>query len=108
VLLELDPAETSTPLPSQLRSTFLHQARRTSPNPRELTGLVFARYWTDLDYWRRKEKKRARCAEILVPNLIPSTYINGCYVDTEEKSRECLGFFEDLLTADVRGEIYFK
>src|SRR5689334_20111934 len=40
VLLELDPVETSTPLLSQLRSTFLRQAHRTSPNPRELTGLV--------------------------------------------------------------------
>jgi hypothetical protein len=69
---------------------------------------VFALYWTDPDYWLMKEKKRARCAEILVPNLIPSTYIQGCYVDTEEKSRECLGLFEDLPTADVRGEIYFK
>lgn len=55
-----------------------------------------------------KEKKRARCAEILVPILIPSTYIQGCYVDTEEKSREYLGLFENLPTADVRGEIYFK
>lgn len=69
---------------------------------------VFARYWTDDGYWLMKEKKRARCAEILVPNLIPSTYIKGCYVDTEDKSRDCLRLFEDLPTADVREEIYFK
>jgi hypothetical protein len=85
---------------------------RFYPSPEGLrhldSGLVFAHYWTDPDYWQMKEKKRVRCAEILVPNLIPSTYINGCYVDTEEKSRECLGLFEDLPTADVRREIYFK
>lgn len=88
------------------------EGTRFYPSPEGLrhldSGLVFARYWTDPDYWQMKEKRRARCAEILVPNLIPSTYIKGCYVDTEEKGRECLGFFEDLPTADVRREIYFK
>jgi len=36
-------------LPSQLRSTFLRQARRTSPNPRELTGLVRQRQFVIFD-----------------------------------------------------------
>ena len=40
MLLELDQQRLRQSLLSQLRSTLLRQARRTSPNPRELTGLV--------------------------------------------------------------------
>ena len=66
MLLELDPAETSTPLPSQLRSTFLRQARRASPNPRELTGLVLQLYW-----------RTARLTEvkITVPQVSELTFV---------------------------------
>jgi hypothetical protein len=112
VVVRVSPAVLDIPDAVVSDGNAAAEGTRFYPSPEGLSHLdselVFARYWTDLDYWRRKGKKRARCAEILVPNLIPSTYINGCYVDTEEKSRECLGFFEDLLTADVRGEIYFK
>ena len=69
--------------------------------------LVFATYWTDNNYMRYLEKKRARCAEVLVPNLVSSEYIEGCYVDTQEKRRACLEH-EDLPAVDVRREIFFK
>jgi hypothetical protein len=68
---------------------------------------IFAWSWNDDDYWRKKEKKRARNAEVLVPNLVPSEYIEGCYVDTQEKRRACLEF-EDLPTVVVRKEVYFQ
>ena len=69
--------------------------------------LVFAKYWTDSDYWKYLEKKRARNAEVLVPNLVPSEYIEGCYVDTQQKRRACLTF-KDLPAVDVRREIFFR
>jgi len=69
--------------------------------------LVFAKRWTDSNYMRYLEKKRARCAEILVPNLVPSEYIEGCYVDTQKKRRTCLEY-EDLPAVDIRWEIFFK
>ena len=42
--------------------------------------LVFATWWTDNDPWERMRKKRARCAEVLVPNRVPAEYIMGAYV----------------------------
>ena len=84
---------------------------RFDPSPEGLSNLdsklVFARYWTDSDYWTYVEKKRVRNAEVLVPNLVPSRYIEGCYVDTQEKYRACL-MFRDLPAVDVRKEIFFK
>jgi hypothetical protein len=84
---------------------------RFYPSPGGLVNLdselIFATYWTDPDYMTYLEKKRARNAEVLVPNLISSEYIEGCYVDTEEKRRACLEL-QRLLAVDVRREIFFK
>lgn len=68
---------------------------------------IFAGSWNDDDYWRKKERKRTRNAEVLVPNLVPSEYIEGCYVDTQEKRRVCQEF-KNLAAAVVRKEIYFQ
>ena len=46
--------------------------------------LVFAKYWTDADqiaYWR---KKSAKCAEVLVPDVVESEQVFGIYVSTKE------------------------
>lgn len=84
---------------------------RFYPSPEGLSNLdserIFAWSWNDDDFWRKKEKKRARNAEVLVPILVPSEYIEGCYVDTQEKRRACQEF-DDLPTAVVRREVYFK
>lgn len=84
---------------------------RFYPSPEGLRHLdsirIFARSWNDPDHWVKKEKKRVRNAEVLVPNLVPSEYIEGCYVDTREKRRACLAF-DDLPAVDVRKEIFFK
>ena len=84
---------------------------RFEPSPDGLahldSELIFATYWTDASYMSYLEKKRARNAEVLVPYLVPSEYIVGCYVDTREKRRACLAL-EDLPAVDVRREIFFK
>lgn len=84
---------------------------RFYPSPDGLQRLdsarIFARSWDDPNYWVKKEKKRVRQAEVLVPDLVPSEYIEGCYVDTREKRRACLEF-EDLTAVDVHREIFFK
>ncbi|MGV1008085.1 MAG: DUF4433 domain-containing protein [Dermatophilaceae bacterium] len=41
---------------------------------------VYAEFWTDPDLWTYYEKKRERCAELLVPNVVESTYVIGAYV----------------------------
>jgi len=44
---------------------------------------VFARDWRvpgdKIEYWRRKS---ARCAEVLIPNKLPPTFIAGAYVSS--------------------------
>jgi len=84
---------------------------RFYPSPEGLanldSGLIFAYYWTDPDYMVYLEKKRARNAEVLVPNLVSSEYIQGCYVDTEEKRRACLAL-QNLPVVDVHREVFFK
>lgn len=37
--------------------------------------LVYARFWTDDDYYAQMQKKSIKCAEVLVPYMIPYEYI---------------------------------
>lgn len=37
--------------------------------------LVYARYWTDDDYYAQCRKKSIKCAEVLVPYCIPYDYV---------------------------------
>lgn len=37
--------------------------------------LVYARFWTDEDYYVQMQKKSIKCAEVLVPYVIPYEYI---------------------------------
>jgi ssDNA thymidine ADP-ribosyltransferase, DarT len=46
--------------------------------------LVFATWWTDDDPFRQWEKKRIKCAEVLVPDRIEQAHILGAYVSCEE------------------------
>lgn len=42
--------------------------------------LTFAEWWTDDDTDEYRRKKRARCAEVLVPNRVPPDFVIGAYV----------------------------
>jgi hypothetical protein len=84
---------------------------RFYPSPEGLADLdsdpIFAKYWTDENFWPVQEKKRARNAEILVPNMIASGYIEGCYVDTTAKQSYCRSL-PRLPKVAMRREIFFK
>lgn len=84
---------------------------RFYPSPDGLASLnpklIFAKSWTDENYWPDQEKKRARNAEVLVPSLISSTYIKGCYVDTRTKRAWCQEF-DNLPAVTVHREIFFR
>lgn len=68
-------------------------ATRFYPSPTGLTGLdrdkVYAEYWTDVDPWVMWEKKRQRCAEVLVLDRVPCRFLLGCHVCTESASYLC-------------------
>lgn len=42
--------------------------------------LVYARYWTSQDRIDGFRRKAAKCAEVLVPDVVPPGYILGAYV----------------------------
>lgn len=71
------------------------------------SALVFAKYWTDESFWPDEEKKRVRNAEVLVPNMVASEYIEGCYVDTRTKRDYCEDL-DETLDVTIRREIFFK
>jgi ssDNA thymidine ADP-ribosyltransferase, DarT len=87
---------------------------RFYPSPEGLasldSSLIFAKYWTEWtgeNYWPVQEKKRARNAEVLVPEVVGSDYIEGCYVDTGEKRLYCRSL-DRLPSVTMRGEIFFR
>lgn len=46
--------------------------------------LVFAEYWTDADQIVEWQKKRAKCAEVLIPGEVPPRFFVGAYVSCPE------------------------
>lgn len=56
--------------------------------------LVYARYWTDDDYYIQMQKKSIKCAEVLVPYCIPYTYVTCAAVINERAAQklEATGF----------------
>jgi hypothetical protein len=46
--------------------------------------LTMARRWTHDDYFEYLNHKRSMCAEVLVPNVVPTPYIRGVYVSCDE------------------------
>ncbi len=47
-------------------------------------NLVFAEYWTDQDPIIQRKKTVAKCAEVLIPDVVPSTFIVGAYVSCDD------------------------
>jgi hypothetical protein len=66
---------------------------RFLPSPTGLAMLdeqrVYAEYWTDSDNWAYFEKKRQRCAEVLVPDVVPPSFLDGCYVCADSVVQIC-------------------
>jgi ssDNA thymidine ADP-ribosyltransferase, DarT len=67
---------------------------------------VYAHYWTDQDIWSYYEKKRQRCAEVLVPNLIAPDFLIGCYVCNGKAIKSCTDIVPTL-GAEVKKHVFF-
>ncbi len=52
-------------------------------------AMTFAGYWTDANVYTYYEKKRRKCAEVLVPDRIDSRFITGVYVSCERARDAC-------------------
>ena len=68
---------------------------------------VFAQYWNDNDYFVRREKRRKRCAEVLVPGKIPRKHITGAYVSCVEVEQKLRQIAPDL-TPTIRSYLFFR
>lgn len=51
--------------------------------------MTFARDWRDLDRYAYYEKKRRKCAEVLVPDVVDPRFIVGAYVSCSEGRTAC-------------------
>lgn len=69
--------------------------------------LTFAQWWTHTDYYEYLRRKRAMCAEVLVPDLVPATYIRGVYVSCDEAMRSCTALGLPL-QCRVNRYLYFR
>ena len=45
---------------------------------------VFAKYWTSDDYYESHSNKLIKCAEVLIPDVVPYSYVCGAYVVTDQ------------------------
>ena len=68
--------------------------------------LVYARYWTDEDYYVQMEKKSIKCAEVLVPYVIPHEYIMCAAVIDKDAAHklEAVGFDK---TIEIVPQVFF-
>jgi len=84
---------------------------RFSPAPGGLAIVdrerTFARWWNhpddQIDQWRHSAQK---CAEVLVPDAVPTRYINGAYASCDESNQVLLdGGFNLPVTRN--GDLFF-
>ena len=68
--------------------------------------LVYARYWTDEDHYVQMQKKSIKCAEVLVPYVIPYEYIVcAAVIDNNAAYKlEDIGFDK---TIEIEPRIFF-
>jgi hypothetical protein len=81
------------------------------PSPQGLAVLdsryVYAAYWTDPDWRVQAEKKRRRCAEVLVPDAVPPAFLLRADVCRAHVLRKCHDLVPSLTTA-VNGHVFFS
>jgi ssDNA thymidine ADP-ribosyltransferase, DarT len=68
---------------------------------------IYAQSWNDPDPFRKIELKRRRCAEILVPDAVPPTYIRGCYTKRREQAIQCRQLVP-IWQIEVNSHVFFE
>lgn len=67
---------------------------------------VFAEWWTDSDFFAYLEKKRRRCSEVLVPEVVTPEHILDCYTFDNQRSAICSEVADGLLI-EVNHHVFF-
>ena len=62
---------------------------------------IHAKYWTDDDIYVMRENRAVKCAEILIPQVVPSEFINSAcvYNDNAKQALVEMGFHKDIYVA---------
>ncbi len=68
---------------------------------------VFAEYWTHPNPQIQNERKRIRCAEVLVPDQVPPQFILGAYVSCQEAHDSLTGSGCEILV-QKREHLFFR
>ena len=68
--------------------------------------LVYAKYWTDDDYYEQCRKKSIKCAEVLIPYNIPFDYVVAAAVVNESAAEKLksIGFNKNIV---VMSKMFF-
>lgn len=69
--------------------------------------MTFADNWTDSDYIQYLRKKTAKCAEVLVPDVLPPNFIFGAYVSCED-ARQKLSALGLGIATEINANIFFR
>jgi len=68
--------------------------------------LVFAEWWSIGNEIERYERKRIRCAEVLIPDRVDSAYVRGVYVSCRS-ALESFQLTTNVLTATIEEHMFF-
>jgi hypothetical protein len=109
VVLRIAPAVLNLPQAIVADGNAAASHTRFYPSPQGLAYLdqerVYATWWTDNDFFAYLEKKRKRCAEVLVPQRIGVEFIKGAYVCDKHGIQACQ---ESGIGGEVNNDIFFK
>jgi hypothetical protein len=76
------------------------------PAPRGIEGLdaayVFAEWWT-----QSREAKQRRCAEVLIPHVVPAEFVRGAYVHDETTRVRMAQLVPDDFPVSVDSHLFF-
>ena len=67
---------------------------------------VFAEYWTHPDEKVEQERKRIKCAEVLIYKLVPPRFVIGAYVSCQQ-SRDALVAQAPALPVAINPHLFF-
>jgi hypothetical protein len=71
--------------------------------------VIHAQWWSKHeDYWDRLRHKQAMCAEALVPDVLPPSYIRGVYVSNDQAKSDCENSFDGALKFKVDQSLFFQ
>lgn len=110
-VLRIDPAVLDLPGVVVSDSNAASGYARFAPAPDGLKivdqNATFAEWWIDPDRIQYFRKAARKCAEVLVPDVAPATYVSGAYVSCEQ-SLETFGELQCGLAAVVDGHLFFR